>query len=558
MIAVDTAYAPGPRRRKSVKDLAKLVRRTLRPFHRDLPPATTLQDNPSFEDDLERSRDAFYARYPAYALTTALEDLRKREYARLDRGETYVDWMGSAVFPDCIVRHHAQMLLDPCNVFGNTHSRSESSKLSASHAQVARAAVLRFFDADTNEYAVIFTQNASTALKLVGESYPFTTGSSLVLGVDAHNSVHGIRVFAERQGADVRYFSCGQGGGVDMASLRENLIRMVPRDAAPAHSLLVLTGQSNVTGAKAPLEQILPEARAAGVHVLLDAAALAPTSRISLRRTPVDAMAVSFYKMFGYPTGVGALIARRGLLRNVMRKAWFAGGTVDVVQVPGSGSKSYTFPAPDEGVQSDHDVEKWEDGTPNFLALASVTQGLELLSRYQDVLPLRLSILSHWLSSTLLSLRHVSGAPMVRILSTLPQRLAAADQESSSGSVVACVLLDARGRPLRNDVVELAAKGHVAMRAGCHCNAGAVMTLLHRSGLFARADGSSPLMEWMEHIHLRPEVASKDAVARELFSGDSSFGLIRFSLGLGSNFEDVWKLVSWVRHTALVLDATAT
>jgi len=56
------------------------------------------------------------------------------------------------------------------------------------YADEARAAVLSYFKAPP-DYTVIFTANASAALKLVGESYPFTGGSSLVLGVDSHNSV---------------------------------------------------------------------------------------------------------------------------------------------------------------------------------------------------------------------------------------------------------------------------------------------------------------------------------------------------------------------------------
>lgn len=45
-------------------------------------------------------------------------------------------------------------------------------------------------------------------------------------------------------------------------------------------------------------------------------------------------MAVSFYKMFGYPTGIGALVVRESFLE-LLERPWFAGGTVDVVQVPG-------------------------------------------------------------------------------------------------------------------------------------------------------------------------------------------------------------------------------
>ena len=62
---------------------------------------------------------------------------------------------------------------------------------------------------------------------------------------------------------------------------------------------------------------------------------MAPTSIISLTETPVDAMAVSFYKMFGYPTGVGVLIVKESFLATLERP-WFAGGTVNIVQVPGT------------------------------------------------------------------------------------------------------------------------------------------------------------------------------------------------------------------------------
>lgn len=102
-------------------------------------------------------------------------------------------------------------------------------------------------------------------------------------------------------------------------------------DSAP--SLFALTGQSNISNTKSPLS-ILAYATSLGYHTLLDAAALAPTSAISLSDTPVDAMAVSFYKMFGYPTGIGALVVRESFLE-LLERPWFAGGTVDVVQVPG-------------------------------------------------------------------------------------------------------------------------------------------------------------------------------------------------------------------------------
>jgi hypothetical protein len=96
----------------------------------------------------------------------------------------------------------------------------------------------------------------------------------------------------------------------------------------------VLTAQSNISNSKIPLS-VTEYASSLGYHTVVDGAALAATSILNLSDYPIDAMAVSFYKMFGYPTGVGALIIKTAFLAQ-LKRPWFAGGTVDVVQVPGN------------------------------------------------------------------------------------------------------------------------------------------------------------------------------------------------------------------------------
>ena len=111
------------------------------------------------------------------------------------------------------------------------------------------------------------------------------------------------------------------------------MIKNRPRSRDLTPSLFVMTGQSNITNSKNPLS-VATHAASLGYHTLVDAAALASTSIINLAEFPIDAMAVSFYKMFGYPTGVGALVVKKSFLEQ-LRRPWFAGGTVDIVQVPG-------------------------------------------------------------------------------------------------------------------------------------------------------------------------------------------------------------------------------
>lgn len=73
--------------------------------------------------------------------------------------------------------------------------------------------MLSFFKAPPG-YTVVFTANASAALKLVGESFPFSEESCFVLPIDSHNSVNGIRQYARARGAQVQYISSTFNGGL--------------------------------------------------------------------------------------------------------------------------------------------------------------------------------------------------------------------------------------------------------------------------------------------------------------------------------------------------------
>ena len=102
------------------------------------------------------------------------------------------------MYADSQMRLHQQLLAE--QVFGNPHSSNPTSLAATRLIESTRAAILQFFNADPAEYIVIFTQNASGALKLVGESYPFEAGSHYLLTFDNHNSVNGIREFAHATG----------------------------------------------------------------------------------------------------------------------------------------------------------------------------------------------------------------------------------------------------------------------------------------------------------------------------------------------------------------------
>ena len=103
--------------------------------------------------------------------THALDDLRAREYPLLDSlGHVYLDYTAGNLVPLSLVDRHMALLRD--HLLGNPHSTNPASALATTYVEQARLSVLNFFNADPGEYVVIFTANATQALKLVGGPIP--------------------------------------------------------------------------------------------------------------------------------------------------------------------------------------------------------------------------------------------------------------------------------------------------------------------------------------------------------------------------------------------------
>ncbi|HLU26754.1 MAG TPA: aminotransferase class V-fold PLP-dependent enzyme [Longimicrobiales bacterium] len=434
-----------------------------------------------------------------------LRSIRERDFARLDAsGQVYLDHTGSALYPEALVRSHAERLCSA--VLGNPHSRSPSSRASTEACKAARARVLEFFNGDPAEYEVIFTANATGGLKLVGEGFPFEPGGRLRMTADNHNSVNGIREFAVRGGADVAYVPIGS--DLRVADLESELAGADPE----RNNLFAYPAQSNFSGVQHPLEWI-DLARGLGYRVLLDAAAYVPTSRLDLARVKPDFTVVSFYKMFGYPTGVGALIARRGALA-LLRRPWFGGGTVRFASAQNRVHIMY------------RDAAAFEDGTLNFLDISAVPAGLDYLDSIgMDRIHAHVVALTGVLLERLTSLRHSNGAPMVRIYG--PQTT------SGRGGTVAFNLLTVDGKVVDCRLVEAAAiEAGISIRTGYFCNPGA-------------AEASFELPE-DEARRCFEELAGDDFTLQQ-FSvclHDKPVGAVRVSVGFSSNETDIDRLIA--------------
>src|SRR5439155_9234650 len=101
---------------------------------------------------------------PTFDATQSLDRLRATEYARLDAQQhVYLDYTGGGLYAECQVREHLELLCS--HVFGNPHSTNPASQAMTTLVDRARRFVLSYFHASLEEYVVIFTPNASGALK---------------------------------------------------------------------------------------------------------------------------------------------------------------------------------------------------------------------------------------------------------------------------------------------------------------------------------------------------------------------------------------------------------
>jgi selenocysteine lyase/cysteine desulfurase len=449
---------------------------------------------------------SFLDLYPEYAETARLDELRREEYGYLDeQGHLYLDYTGAGLAARAQYHAHVERLAG--TVFGNPHSVNPTSVASTELVEKARTRVLAHFNAAPDEYAAVFTANATGAARLVGEAYPFARRNRLVLTFDNHNSVNGLREFARRGRARTVYVP------TQAPELRVSTPVLTEVLEHGRRGLFAYPAQSNFSGVRHPLEWI-GLAQELGYDVLLDAAAYLPTGMLDLSEVRPEFVIVSWYKLFGYPTGVGCLIVRRDALARLVRP-WFSGGTIQAVSV----GMPWHAMAPDESA--------FEDGTLNFLAIPDVHFGLNWLDGIGvPLIGTRVRCLTGWFLRGLASLRHSDGSPMARVYGPLDTQ--------DRGGTVAFNFLDAAGRVVDERLVAAeTAAAQISLRTGCFCNPGVGedafgldMRVLKR----LRDARTGSLDEYLELIGL------------------PSAGAIRVSFGLVSTVDDVERFLTFAEQ----------
>ncbi len=374
------------------------------------------------------------------------EILRNVEYKRLDKNNhTYLDFTGGNLYAKSQLMEHQELLVN--NILGNPHSTNPSSQLATKLVEEARQKVIEFFNAE--DYFCIFTQNASNALKIVGESYPFSQDSHFMLLADNHNSVNGIRQFCLHKGGKVTY------APIYYENLRMDedfVLEKLKEEGNYSNKLFSFPAQSNVSGVKHDLKWI-ETAHENGWDVLLDAAAFVPTNKLDLKQIKPDFVCVSFYKIFGFPTGIGCLLVNKDKFQK-LQKPWFAGGTVSLVSV----NSLHHF------LINNH--ERFEDGTLNYLDIPAVKIGLDYIDDIGiDKINERVSSMRKYLYENLENLKHDNGKPLLQIFGPKTN-------ENIGGTMIMGFYSETGGRYQFEQIEAMANEKNISLRSGCFCNPG--------------------------------------------------------------------------------------
>jgi len=459
-----------------------------------------------------------------------------RQSANDDELEVYLDYAGSAIASKTLLKamyHHSI----ENQILGNPHSNGPSASRTQESMEQVKKQVLDFFDANAGPmygfshekleyhgeslssveeheeedyhpgYDVIFTSGTTHALQIIAENFDWDNGSgtmdgktsTLLYSQNSHTSVIGMREPAMQRGASFRCEKMGEianagpndfDGWGDFANEETSYaVNSTTAVNTNIKHLLVFPLECNFGGEKNDARSIIKNSRAATQsgkwYTLLDIAKAASTEEIHLRRLDPDFACVSFYKIFGAPTGIGALLVKRsskGAILNTRfdssgsglkggNRQYFGGGSVDIV-LPGKDFR-----------KSPCSLHSLVHGTINFRSILSLRPcfqelrkigGLDEVSKHTQSLVLECV-------SRLRNLRHQNGGSIIEFYGQWSchrddNHGKDVPYKATNGSIITFnVLRSDRSYVGYNEVSKLASlyKTPIQLRTGCFCNPGA-------------------------------------------------------------------------------------
>jgi molybdenum cofactor sulfurtransferase len=402
------------------------------------------------------------------------------------------------------------------NLVGNPHSTSMAAQNTSKRIERIRLRLLRMFNADPEDYDVVFVANATAGIKLVAEAFRDAGDFWYGYHRDCHTSLVGVRELAKSQ----RCFES------DLEVERWLCLDRSRLGSSANVELFAYTAQSNMNGRRLPLDwcsKIRNVQDKRRIYTLLDAAALVSTAPLDLSNSELgpDFTVLSLYKIFGFPD-LGALIVRKASGDVFQKRKYFGGGTVDMVACL---QESWHA----RKLQSIH--EELEDGSlpvHNIMALDSALDVHSELFGSLEKISRHCAFLANRLHDGLSRLRHSNNRPVCQLYHKPSPDFCDLQHQ---GPVLAFNLRDSKGTWIDTAEVEkLASVKSIQLRTGGLCNPGGVALALSLSAQDMKRNFAAGQRCDNEHgiMHGRPT------------------GMIRVSLGPENTLNDIDSFLSFV------------
>lgn len=251
----------------------------------------------------------------------------------------------------------------------HTLSVEATEKMEAVRAQAAA-----FINAASAE-EIIFVKGSTEGINLVANTFGRTAlkaGDRIIITeMEHHANIVPWQMLAQERGLYLDVWYLTEKGELD----RDQLATLI----TPQTKLLAITHVSNVLGTVNPLDVIIPQAKAAGLKVLVDGAQAVMHQSVDVQALDCDFYVFSGHKLYG-PTGIGILYGKAALLEEM--PPWEGGGSM-IRQV--SLTEGTTFVQP---------PWRFEAGSPNTAGIMGLgaamdyvsALGLDNIHRYEQAL----------------------------------------------------------------------------------------------------------------------------------------------------------------------------
>jgi molybdenum cofactor sulfurtransferase len=406
-------------------------------------------------------------------------------------------------------------------LLANPHSDASNPSASSVIVAETRLRVLEFFKADPEHFDVVFTANATAAIKLVMECFSgHEAGFDYCYHRDCHTSLVGVREVARRS----RCFASDK----ETEEWIDGTHEAFDSRESGRPTLFAFPAQSNMNGQRHPLNwgnRMRAVENRSNTYSLLDAAAFVCTSPLDLSNhiAAPDFVAMSFYKIFGFPD-LGALIVRKASAHILENRKYFGGGTTEMLTCFGENTWV------ERKESSIH--ARLEDGTiaiRSILALRCAIDNHQRLFGGMEEISKHSTWLAKILYDRLSTLRHGNEEPLCHMYTAVSSRYGDAaiqgatiafNMRKSDGSWMGAYRVGAKLRA-RN----------IHVRSGSVCNPAGMACALNLSPADIR-------MAFDEGFRCNQQ--------DDVREGDVPFGVVRVTFGAISTLEDVDVLATFV------------